>query len=144
MRVRYITRDASPTLYLRTRNVTSSRSACARTVSDVVSVRARSRISRALKPLLRPQRIVTMFIGCGLRERTAASRGSHPVHPKENILFYTLSLSSFLLLSLARTDALPIRASVGVSFLETVGVTRLALDGDLIPKFPPRQPDVGY
>lgn len=49
-----------------------------------------------IMPLFRPQRIVTMFIGCGLRERDVGTASqpasSHPVHPKGNILSPSLLL----------------------------------------------------
>lgn len=54
----------------------------ARNVSGVMSA-GRFEDFACIKPLSRSRRIVTMFIGCGLRERIdAGTVDSYPVHPK--------------------------------------------------------------
>lgn len=125
----------SRTLYLRTRNVISSswtERMCARATSPTLCQYGdRFEDFACIMPLSRPQRIVTMFIGCGLRERDVGTANqpvsSHPVHPKGNILSLSPSL---------RRDALPIYTSV-FPFRKIVVIRRRFIP-TAIREFPPR------
>jgi len=89
---RYVTSTTSP--YLRTRNVTSASSSAglrgARNVSGIMS--ARFEDFACIKPLFRPRCMVTMFIGCGLRERAPLARPLRIRCTRKGTSFFCLSL----------------------------------------------------
>jgi hypothetical protein len=80
-------------LFEATRNVTSASSADLRDVRNVSGIMsARFEDFACIKPLLRPRCMVTMFIGCGLRERAALTRPPRIRCTRKGTSFFSLSL----------------------------------------------------